>query len=174
MPTYDIAVAYQFPGDRHHSDFETWKLPLSTTVALEVSLNDVVCEATMRPLKTGASVSIRVCSLEDIIAEKLRALLQQPIRGRHRKQDVYDIARMTREYANSIDKRKIARFLIEKAKVRDITPSRRSFNDEIRSYAAQDYDELEALFGESNPGFISFDDAWQEVVSLVSSLDIPA
>src|SRR5437588_11664897 len=70
LPTYDIAIGFQFPGDRLFVDFET-RPPVSTVVYLEISFNDVVCETEQRQLSPQLPARLRVCSLEDILAEQL-------------------------------------------------------------------------------------------------------
>lgn len=170
MPTYDITVAFQFPGDRYFADFETAPRNYPSVVALEVSLNDVVCETRAVTLGDSPSSKIRVCVLEDIIAEKLRALLQQRIRNRNRRQDVYDIARMVRQYGIELNVVKIGQFLIAKARARQIQVSKRMFDEEIKRRAAFEY---ENLFDKIDPAFIPFGDAWNDVTALVSRLNIP-
>lgn len=138
-PTYDTSVAYQLPRDRHFADFETWSGNLSTVVSVEISLNDVVCETHNERLAVSAGAELRVCVLEDIVAEKLRALLQQPIRNRNRSQDAYDIARLVRRERHRIDSKKTSAYLLKKARARAIEPRRSSFDDDIKSRAAYAY-----------------------------------
>jgi Nucleotidyl transferase AbiEii toxin, Type IV TA system len=47
-------------------------------IRVEISLNDPVCAATT--FAVNEDHALQICTLEDIVAEKLRALLQQPIR----------------------------------------------------------------------------------------------
>lgn len=58
---------------------------------VEISFRDQVYDFQELHLEKPA-VGVRAFTLEELIAEKLRALLQQPIRRRNRRQDVYDIA----------------------------------------------------------------------------------
>lgn len=44
----------------------------------------------------AGSLPLRVSTAEDIVAEKLRALLQQALRNRTRRQDLLDIAALLR------------------------------------------------------------------------------
>jgi predicted nucleotidyltransferase component of viral defense system len=113
---------------------------------------------------------VQVCALEDILAEKLRALLQQPIRHRNRRQDVYDIARMTRIHNDLLDRRKIGDYLMRKAAARNVPVHRQAFDDEIKRLASYEY---EQLFDRLDPDFIPFDEAWSAIVQLVSQLAIP-
>jgi predicted nucleotidyltransferase component of viral defense system len=163
-PTYSVSVAYQFEADRYFHNFEE-RNNISTVIPVEVSFNDRICETCVW---TGVS-SVQVSSLEDILAEKLRSLLQQRTRNRNRCQDVYDIAKYVRQH--TIDRDKIGRFLVEKAIIREIDARKSSFDDVIRAMAFEDYDTR--IREEAPDDFIPFDDAWQDVVSLVQSLNIP-
>jgi predicted nucleotidyltransferase component of viral defense system len=163
LPTYDVSVGYQFPSDAYFNSFENRNVP--TVVPIEISFNDLVCETT----GWSGVQSLQVCSLEDILAEKLRSLLQQKIRNRNRSQDVYDIAKNIRRSA--VDRSKIGCYLRRKAQVRDIEAQKSSFDDTIRDMAASEYDTR--IREEAPRDFIPFEDAWQDVLSLVHSLDIP-
>jgi predicted nucleotidyltransferase component of viral defense system len=167
-PTYDIAVGYQLPGDRLYQNFDEFQ-DVATTIDVEISINEVICEAVPRRLHPAGG-ELCVCTLEDILAEKLRALLQQPIRKRSRPQDVFDIASATRRFGDELDLGKISRYLVRKAEARDIHPRKDSFDDTVRSHAATGYD---VLIGRNAPDFIPFETAWVEVLELVAKLEIP-
>jgi predicted nucleotidyltransferase component of viral defense system len=163
-PTYSIKIAYQFESDRYFLNFEE-RNNIPTVIPVEISFNDLVCET----CRWSGENSVKVSSLEDILAEKMRSLLQQKIRKRNRCQDVYDIARFVRQSA--IDIEKIGRFLVQKANLRDIEVHKSSFDDVIREMAHVDYD---LRIHEQAPyDFIPFGEAWENVMSLVNSLDIP-
>lgn len=161
-PTFLIKVGYQFPEDRYFNNFEDRNF--STFIPVEISLNDLVCETQ----EWSAVSGLKVCSLEDIISEKLRSLLQQKIRDRFRWQDVYDICTYVRR--GGYEKEKVAIFLKEKCKIRDIEVSKSSFDEDIRNRASMNYEERVKIQVPSN--FIPFVDAWDAVISLVTTLDI--
>ncbi len=165
-PTYDIGVGYQFPGDRYFNNFESHH-KITTVIPLEVSLNDLVCGTA----KWAGVQGLRVCSLEDILAEKLRSLLQQKIRNRYRWQDACDICMFTRRKGAEIDRAKIAEYLKRKSEIREIEVRKSNFDDEIRKMAAFEYDVK--IKNEAPQDFIPFDEAWREVILLVQSLNIP-
>lgn len=167
-PTYEMKVAYQLPGDRCFAEFDRAGLTVSDVVNVELSLNEVVCETQGAPLADG---ELRVCSLEDIVAEKLRALLQQPVRNRTRSQDAFDIARTIRADASRLDAEKVSRFLLVKAAARGIAATKGAFNEDVRDRAHVDYEELEHSTGGE---FIPFTEAWELVLRLVARLGIPA
>lgn len=162
-PTYDIAIGYQLPNDRYFNDIENPRV--STIIPVEITLNDLVCDT-----HEWADVKgLRVCSLNDILAEKLRSLLQQVIRNRNRWQDVYDICTYVRR--ENFDRGKVAHFLKEKSNIREIEVRKSSFDEEVRKRAALDFDIH--VRTEAPKDIIRFDEAWDAVKSLVQSLDIP-
>jgi len=168
-PTYELKIGYQLPGDRHFRDFDSYARPFNDIVKVDVSLNDVVCEMRAAKLLHG---SIRICSLNDIVAEKLRALLQQPIRNRNRCQDAFDIARIMRDHRGELDLDRVSRFLIEKAAARAIDARKSAFDAEVRKRASIDYEVLTETIGDDHAD-IAFDDAWAHVLELVQGLSLP-
>ena len=168
LPTYAIKVCFQMPGDRYYQNFDERK-SFAEVVELEISLNDVLCETIQAKLSAN-SEPVRVCSLEDILAEKLRALLQQLIRKRNRPQDVYDIASRMRDFRDTVDVAKVSKYLLDKSRARGIAPKKGSYNNEVRAFAAAVYDvEIKA----NAKVFIPFDEAWAEVLALVARLSLP-
>lgn len=167
-PTYNLKVCYQFPGDRYYQNFEE-RTNYSEVVEIEISLNDVLCETTEEEFHPSAK-PMRVCTLNDIIAEKLRALLQQVPRRRSRPQDVFDIASVIRRHGDTVDLGKISAFLLQKSEAREIIATKSSFNESVREKAAVTYDQEVRPF---TTAFIPFDEAWEDVLRLVSRLSIP-
>ena len=90
-------------------------------------------------------VTIRAYSLEDVIGEKLRALLQQPSRNRQRRQDIYDIAWLIDAHSPDDEaKRRILESLVGKAEARDVPCMIDSFDDpEIKRRASLDWETLD-------------------------------
>ena len=72
-PTYGVKIGYQFPTDTYFASFEDRNV--STVIPLEISFFDLVCEDTRYTPEQTLDSTVRVCTLEDIVAEKLRALL---------------------------------------------------------------------------------------------------
>ena len=166
MPTYKINVAYQFPGDRYYEDMETRNL--HETIPVEISLNDVVCDTEeLSPLHDGRN-TIKVCSLEDILAEKLRSILQQRVRKRNRSQDVYDIAAFARSHDTKINWQAVYMYFAVKCQARGIIAERREFDEAIREMASLNYDE--EIGRQAQDDFIPFDEAWNEVEKVVDGL----
>lgn len=170
LPTYAIKICFQLPGDRYYQDFET-RIVIPEVIELEISLNDIVCE-TIDWNPDSSSNAIRTCSLEDQIAEKLRALLQQVPRNRTRPQDAFDISSRWRKNRESLDLNKISEFLIRKSKGRIDSPRKCSFDDEVRRRAQAMY-QIEIKSQTHIDTFIPFEEAWADVREVVSLLTIP-
>jgi predicted nucleotidyltransferase component of viral defense system len=139
-PTYSVTAGFQIPGDRHFADLAAGIRPVSDVIELELTFNDVVCETEVRSLTPGGPAALQVCTLNDIVAEKLRALLQQVPRNRRRPQDVFDIARVVRERLE-VDPGRIASYLQRKCAGRDLIPTRAAFcNPEVAERAGTGYE----------------------------------
>ena len=164
FPSFQVRVGYSRRPDRTP--------PFADVVALDVTLNDVVCES--EHVAVG-SVDLHVSSLDDIIAEKLRALLQQVPRNRNRPSDVFDVWYYATRARALIDAGSVGRYLVEKSEGKDglgpVTSA--SFHDpEVRARAGVGYDALEPRLqrGASLP---PFDRAFDRVLAFVDELGLP-
>lgn len=164
FPALEVSVGYSRLPDRDP--------PFSDVVKLEVTLNETVCEDEYVPVAQGATV--HVCSLNDIIAEKLRSLLQQPVRNRQRPADVYDIWFYMDSLLQLLDVDRIGRFLQEKCEGREnITLSKEAFWDpEIQLRASTDWEQIGERLPEDEE-LPTFERAFAAVRRLVEQLDIP-
>ncbi|EKE71585.1 nucleotidyl transferase AbiEii/AbiGii toxin family protein [Oceanibaculum indicum] len=118
-------------------------------VDIEISFHDQVYHFQELNL-TNAGVAVRAFTIHEIIAEKLRALLQQPIRNRYRRQDVYDIAFLLDEHPlKKADLALIHKTLLEKCATRGIIPTAQSLADpEVRQRAEADWNTLKLELSE--------------------------
>ncbi len=163
--THEGTIDYALPDDRRNRQLIEQEQSSKAVVPIEVSLNEPACGT--EELEIEGSNPVQVCRIEDIVAEKLRALLQQPLRNRHRPQDVLDICVAVREYPH-LDLDLVARFLLEKAAARSVPVSRAAFHqDEIRIRAAQGYNGLKETTRRSFP---ELEEAFAAVLSLVDRL----
>ena len=71
--------------------------------------------------------TLRVCTIEDIVAEKLRALLQQAPRKRNRPQDLLDIVVAVQRNAD-LDLTQIGQFVQDKSASRAIAVHKSAFH----------------------------------------------
>lgn len=124
----------------------------SRVVDIEISFRDQVYQFQELNL-TNAGVVVRAFTLHEIIAEKLRALLQQPGRNRYRRQDVYDIAFLLDDHPmEEVDLAQIHATLLKKCATRGITPTAQSLADpEVRRRAEADWHTLKLELTELSP-----------------------
>ena len=139
------------------------------TIPVEISLNEPLVRNSI--LIIGANgPTLRVATIEDIVGEKLRAILQQPIRNRSRRQDVLDIA-LVLERGLDLDRAIVAEALLKKSAARDVPVSRQAFRESaIRDRAQIGYD---ALADTTRVRFIPFDEAFAALLTLVQELALP-
>lgn len=139
----------------------------SRVLDVEISFRDHVY--TFQELNLmGAGVAVRAFTIHELVAEKFRALLQQPIRKRNRRQDVYDIAFLIDDHNFSgDDKATILATLIEKCRSRGIDAKQDSMdNPEIKQRAQADWDTLALEIGDLPPFEERFALMWDLYVSL--------
>jgi predicted nucleotidyltransferase component of viral defense system len=165
--TYDIAIGYALPDDESSRKKIERGNSVSPVVPLEISINEIVCGVTTIDLQ--GIHSLQVSTPEDIVAEKLRALLQQQIRKRSRCQDMLDIAVILRN--RELNRAAVADYLQRKAVARDVQVSLAAFqHEELRKQAQIGYAELEPTTREL---FIPFEEAYQDVLTFVATLNLP-
>ncbi|MBY0240226.1 MAG: nucleotidyl transferase AbiEii/AbiGii toxin family protein [Burkholderiaceae bacterium] len=137
-------------------------------VAIDYSYNEAVFDVEI--LSLGDGDVIAVYSYINLLAEKYRSLLQQPVRNRYREQDVYDINLLLgREQTLQAEERAaLLNLLITSCHERGIAAQRDSIaNPDVRKMAETGYAELAAAVeGELLP----FDDAYAAVQALYESL----
>lgn len=165
-PALKISIGYAYRGTPKHRKLQKGQSP--SVVRIDYSLNEPL--PNIDTISLGLDQDLQVYALTDMIAEKLRALIQQPIRGRTRRQDIYDL-NMVLERADDFDAvemSKILQSLHEKARAREITVHAGSFDQEdIRTNAAKDYDRLaEEIEGE----LPNFDQSFERVANFYRSL----
>ena len=157
-----------------HARDDRQRRPYSGVVGLDVTLNDVVCEA---EIVTVGEFDVHVSSLDDIVAEKLRSLLQQVARkrGLNRPGDVYDLWFVVTRAARLLDAGAVGAFLVEKSRDKEglgeITAA--LFHDpEVRDKASVGWEAIADRLpeGEALP---AFDAAFNRVLAFVDGLPIP-
>lgn len=164
-PALKVTVAYADRDSRNHRHLERGNC--TDVLEIDISYREPVHAVELLRLDDESSIS--AYSTTDVIAEKLRALLQQISREHpRRRQDVYDIAFLVRRTApNEAEKAEILRALREKASARDVEPQPESLSDPvIRERAAQDWDTLELELA----GLPEFDQEYAVVEELYRSL----
>lgn len=166
FPALKVKIAYAERDTREHERLQMGRC--SQLLEIDISYREPVHAIELVRIDPDSALEISAYSLVDLIAEKLRALLQQPIRRRYRRQDVYDISYLLRNNPPSLaDKAQILDALRAKAEARDIIPTSDSLAEpEVRRRAREDWETLEIEL-ELLP---SFDEAYDEVETFYRSL----
>lgn len=169
--TYTARIGYALPDDRNNRTRLEAGRPSTLVIPVEISVNEPIGADESLSL-SGGGRPLRVSTLEDIVAEKLRAYLQQKgdLRNRHRGQDLLDIAFVLRRH--DLDRALVSRFLLDKARARNVPVSKAAFHaPELADRARQDYEGLRDTVRED---FIPFEEALEAVLGFVKALAIPS
>lgn len=167
--TFAVNVGYALPDQPAVIERARRGVRIAQTIDVDISINEPICATTHLSLGAGFS-EIRISTIEEIVSEKLRALLQQPIRRRERPQDLLDIAVALRS-DNPPDPVTVARFLLVKAAARGVPVSRAAFRDaELARLTHEGYDDLAAT---TRVLFVPFAEALADVLAFVEALPIP-
>jgi predicted nucleotidyltransferase component of viral defense system len=143
MPTIRVSIGYAYKDQRNaHKRLLAGRA--TTVIGLDYSLNEPVEETDMFELGEGSI--IHTYSLVEMVAEKFRAILQQNLRKRARRQDIYDLNYVLSEHPQRDDpntKLRILKRLIEKSRIRNLTVDSESMSDnEIRRRTESEYKKL--------------------------------
>jgi len=137
-------------------------------VEIDYSFNEVVFDVEVLELDGGAT--IHSYTLNNVLAEKMRSLLQQPIRKRNRRQDVYDIWLLL-ESGPTLTVEELAKvheILVVSCGSKGIVPDIDSMDaDAVVSMARTGYQDLASDVDDVLP---SFDEAMNRVVTLYRAL----
>ena len=157
-----------------------WQSRLWTRVMVEITMDErVLLPAERRQVIHGygepLDAEVKVYSLEEIVAEKLRALLQQAnmfeTRGwsRSRARDYYDLWRVLGTYKDQMDMAGFDSILWEKCAVRGVsfTGPNDFFHEAMLAYVEETW---EQWLGPLVPGLPSFDIVVGEVRPRVAGL----
>ena len=88
----------------------------ASTVDIDISFNEVITLDDTECIELSEGRNILCYSLAQIMGEKYRSLLQQPVRNRNRRQDVYDIHHLLTEYADYFSKEEVKQDVLNKLK----------------------------------------------------------
>lgn len=167
--TFRARIGYALPDERQLMIRMANNQKSSHVLPIDISINEPIFDSTTFKIDDRFG-DLRISTVEDIVGEKLRSLLQQPIRNRGRKQDMLDIA-VAVDSNESIDRQDVAAALLVKAQARGAPVTRLAFHDpEVSRRAAVDYGALE---GTTRTMFIPFDEALAIVLAFVDELPIP-
>ena len=127
-PTLRLSVGYApVTDDRRHGRLARGQA--ADVLAVEISYNEVITGSEW--LQLGDGLEVEASTLVDLVAEKFRAMLQQPIRNRYRRQDAYDLFCLLQSHGKQLDEMRAAvhAALVRKAEGRGIRVSRDALRD---------------------------------------------
>lgn len=165
FPALDMTIAYAKRGSREEKRLNAGQCP--STISADVSFNEPVQGIQIICLEPGGP-QVPAYSLVDLIAEKIRALLQQTVRNRYRRQDVYDLALLIEQFSfDNDEKTYLLEVLLITCRSRNIEPDKDSIsNPDIVSRAKSEWRSL-SLELEELP---DFDDRFSIVETFYRSL----
>lgn len=166
FPSVKISVGYARRGSKEHSRLLVKKC--SRCISIDYSLNELM--PNIEKISISDKEELIAYTLTDLIAEKLRSMLQQKKRNRARRQDIFDLMLLLDKYPclNDVDKQEIFNSLIDKSKSRGVDPEVNSLDDpEIRKRAAKDYP---TLADEIEGDLPDFDETYDAVNDFYKSL----
>lgn len=123
------------------------------TLRIDISFNEPIEYTKAIQLQSGGTVN--AYSIVEVVAEKLRAFLQQKERNRARRQDIFDLAYLIENFPlDEEEQADVLRVLRIKAEVRDITPDVCSIADpEVIARARQNWQSMQDELDQPLPNF---------------------
>lgn len=153
FPTLQISIGYAPRSNMSH--FRRLQAKQSSTkVQIDYSFDEAVFDVEILALEDGEQ--LKAYSLTNLLAEKYRSLLQQPVRRRTRRQDVFDIHMLLTRCAalSEFEQTRLLRQIIESCKARNIIATRTAMtNLQVREMAQADYHGLASEIDEELPNF---------------------
>lgn len=171
LETAEVKLSTEIPallGHIAYSASDGW----SGAIPMQLTLSEIICATEVRQSR---GVPIHVASLEDIVAEKLKALLQQVPRDTIRSTDVYDLWYFTSQAENRVRAEDVTPILLEKRKqwpaIPAVSKSEYRSTDLIEHSQGQ-YDTIGDLL-EPGARFVPFEEAFEHVLAFVDQLQVP-
>lgn len=164
-PALKITIGYAVKGSPDEA--RLGKGQSTRVLQVDVSFKEPVTRAS-EVILDDTDVSIQTYTVDEIIAEKYRAMIQQVLRNRMRRQDVYDIAWLLTKYEPDDElQATILQTLIVKCADRDIEPAPGSLDDpEIRRRSSAEWDAMRLEVG----NLPDFGPLFDQVVAFYRSL----
>lgn len=124
FPTLHATIGYAVIGTPEHRRLQKGQAP--EALPLDYSFNETAPFVDMLACDDGKGV--RTYGLTTLVAEKYRAVLQQPERDRSRGQDVYDLHHLLNEEngLREINRAELLQTIIEKSASRNVLVNRES------------------------------------------------
>lgn len=164
-PAIAIKIGYARRGSRQQKLFEKDNAP--DILAVDISFKEPIGAIQIITNPSGFG-GLRAYSLNDLIAEKFRAQLQQEQRNRYRRQDIYDIDHLIGRFDFTGDEKiQLHDLLLKKCFARNVVPNRDALSHpEIARRARKEWHSLEQEVGE----IPDFDECFARVNKFYRSL----
>jgi predicted nucleotidyltransferase component of viral defense system len=145
-PALQMTIGTARRGGNEEARLRAGQAP--TILRVDISFKEPVFNIEVLGVDTPDQ-TILVYSDEEVIAEKLRALIQQPLRNRNRRQDTYDIAWLIGRRGFDADARqRILTAFLGKADARAVQPTADALDDpEVRRRAGAEWSTMELEIG---------------------------
>jgi predicted nucleotidyltransferase component of viral defense system len=164
FPSIELRIGHAYKGTAKHQRLMQGQSP--SVVSIDLSLNELILE--VENLNIDGGDGLRAYSLNDLVAEKIRSLLQQVVRNRFRRQDVYDLNLLLAQERERMDLPAILECLRNKASSRGIDVGVDSLDHpEIRERAKEEY---HTLADEVEGSLPDFDAAYENLIRFYKSL----
>lgn len=140
FPTLKTRIGYAVKGSAKHRKLVAGSCPDILQIDYSFNENNICIEY----LEFDDDKSIKMYGLADLVGEKYRALLQQEVRNRIRRQDAYDIYWLLKNgFLNYTSKTDIINSLRIKSLSRNLKVTKDSIlNPEIKARSKKEYDTL--------------------------------
>lgn len=168
FPALEMKIGYAQRGSPQERHFHKGRSP--QVIQVDISFNEPISGLQVIKLEEASSTEIKAYSIYDLIAEKVRALLQQELKNKNRRQDIYDISLLLRAFEFDEDeKTKILTSIKTKCASREITPDVHSLSSEaVRKHAKAEWGTLAVEIGEDQ--LPDFDECFAQVEAHYTSL----
>lgn len=164
FPNIELRIGHAYKGTTKHQRLMQGQSP--SVVSIDFSLNERILE--VENLRIDGGNGLCAYSLNDLVAEKIRSLLQQAVRNRFRRQDVFDLHLLLSNERYRMDVSAILKCLKEKSSSRGIEVGIDSLeNPEIRLRAKEEYHTLSDEVAGPLP---DFDEGYELLIAFYRSL----
>lgn len=156
-PALKIKVGYAKRGGNQEKRLE--ENSAAQVLEVDISFNEPIGAIQVVSLASSSSHEFQAYSIYDLIAEKYRALMQQEGRNRYRRQDVYDIWMLLKQFdLDNEEKADLKSLIVKKCVARGIYPNKESLNDpQLALRAKSEWNTLALEIGELPDFDLCFD-----------------
>lgn len=168
FPALKLKIGYAKVGTRQESLLESNSC--AQVLIIDVSFNEEIMDHQELVLDDNQT-TVNAYTPIEIIAEKLRALIQQISRGRNRRQDIYDINFLLEQFSfDEEEKKLILNNMLAKARSRDINPDVNSLSDDrVKKASQKEWQTMNLELGQENQ-LPDFEICYRRVESFYKSL----